>query len=177
MHHINRGCFKTLFGLVLLSPVTGWAHALSPSYYPLAQLPVFLVTEWWPFLFLMPLSIAVEAFVLWTWTRHIGILGCLWRAAILYVATRATETAAIFILQSVPLFRHAGWSSLTAENFWPLVMFLTAGLAVAVPVGLLLYHRSTVKVGIVVAAVCTASLAGYLSAFGFTLILMLTRGY
>lgn len=126
---------------------------------------------------IIPVSIAVEAFVLWAWARQVGALGCLWRAAIFYVVARAAETAALFLLESVPLFRHAGWSVSVAENFGPLALFLAAGLAIAAPVGLLVYRRSAVEAGVVVAAVCTASLAGYLAAFGCSLMLILTRGY
>jgi len=174
---MSRSRVKIILCLLLLSPEAVWTHALSPTYYPVGHLPVLLGAEWWPFFVLIPLSIAVEAFVLWAWARHVGTLGCLWRAAILYVVARAAEIAALFLLESVPLFRHAGWSSSAAENFGPLALFLAAGLAVAVPVGLLLYRRSAVKAGVVVAAVCTASLAGYLAAFGYSLMLMLTRGY
>ena len=166
-----------MFCLLLLSPGAVWAHALSPTYYPLGHLPVLLGSEWWPFFVLIPLSITVEAFVLWAWASRVGKLGSLWRAAIFYAVARAAETAALFLLESDPLFRHAGWSSSTVENFGPLALFLTAGLAVAVPVGLLLYRRSAVKAGVVVAAVGTASLAGYLAAFGCSLMLMLIRGY
>ena len=174
---MSRSRVSIIFCLLLLSPEAVWAHALSPTYYPLGHLPVLLGAEWWPFFVLVPLSIAVETFVLWAWARQVGTLGCLWRAAIFYVVARAAETVALYLLESVPFFRNAGWSSSAVEDFGPLALFLAAGLAVAVPVGLLLYRGSGVKPGVVVAAVCTASMAGYLAAFGCSFLLMLTRGY
>jgi hypothetical protein len=77
--------FTTL--LVIIFPKTIWAHALSPTYYPLGHIPILLTFEWWPFFILSPLALAVEIFVLWKWFRPIGILGNLWRAALLYIVS------------------------------------------------------------------------------------------
>jgi len=77
----------------------------------------------------------------------------------------------IFALESVPLFRWAGWSSSVAVNFGPLVLFVAVGVVVAVLVGLLLYRRTGMKARLVVMAVSTASLAGYLSALVGSLML------
>ena len=176
-HRVNKGHFKLILGLGLVWPVAGWAHAVSPTYYPLGPMPISIGAESWPVFALIPVSIAVETFVLWTWARRLGTLGSLWRAAILYIVARAAETATMFLLGSTPLFRNAGWSSSAAENFGPLVCFLAAGLVVAVPVGLLLYRRTDMKASLVVMAVCTASLAGYLSALGCSLMLVMIRGY
>jgi hypothetical protein len=174
---VNRARFNFVLCLVLFWPVAGWAHALSPTYYPLGPLPISVGAENWPVFALIPLSILVEAFVLWAWARGLGTLGSLWRATVLYIVAKAAETAAIYVLVSIPRFRGAGWSSSNAENFGPLALCLAAGLVVAVPVGLLLYGRTDMKATRVVIAVCTASLAGYCSALVCSLLFVNLRGY
>ena len=61
-------------------------------------------------------------------------------------------------------------------SFGPLALFLLAGLTAAVPIGLLLYRKAPAKNRRVALAVCTASLAGYVAAFGFSVVLIMTRG-
>ncbi len=173
---MNAGRHRLIIGVLVLLPVSGWAHALSPTYFRLGHLPVYLAADWWPFGVLIPLTVAVVGVVLWAWIREIGLFGSLWRAAILYVVARAAEASAIFLLQSIPLFQRAGWSSSAAESFGPLALFLLAGLAAAVPIGLLLYRKSPAKNGRVAMAVCTASLAGYVAALGCSVVLMVTHG-
>lgn len=177
MNRMSRSRTTIVICLLLLLPKTAWAHALSPSYYPLGHCPVLLGAEWWPFFLIIPTSIAVATMVFWAWARRVGILGCLWRAAVCYIAARATETAVLFLFDSVSLFRHAGWSSSIAENIGPLILFLAAGLIVTLPVSLLVFRRSGMTAGVVVAATCTASLAGYLAAYGCSLMLMLVDRY
>ena len=167
--------FTTL--LVIIFPKTIWAHALSPTYYPLGHIPILLIFDWWPFFILSPLALAVETFVLWKWFRPIGILGNLWRAALLYIVSKASETAIAFALDSIPLFRRAGWSSSFVENFGPLTLFLATGLFPAMLIGLLLYRRPYNKTSTVMRAVFTASLAGYLAALVLSLMLVMIRGY
>lgn len=95
----------------------------------------------------------------------------------LYVVARAGEAAAIFLLQSIPLFRRAGWTSSTVENLGPLVLFLAVGLAVALPAALLVYRRAEPRTGRILVAVSVASLAAYLTALGCFLLIMGIRGY
>jgi hypothetical protein len=168
---------KFILGLMLLWPMVGWSHALSPTYYPLGHLPIYLGAAWRPFFVLIPLAVAVEALMLWVCARSAGKLGNLWRAGVLYLVARAAETGTFFLLQSFPLFRRAGWTSSAAENFGPLLLFLGTGLMVAVPAGLLLYRRTNARPSVIVTAVCTSSFAGCVSAFGYSLLLIMTRGY
>ena len=171
---MNSARVKLAICLWLFWPVAGWGHALSPTYYPLGPLPILLTAEWWPFAFLIPVTIAVEALILWAWIRRLGLLQSLWRAAVLYVVARAAETALLFALQSIPLFHNAGWGPST-RDFVPLVLFLAGGLLLVIPVGLLLYRRQQVRRAFVVIAVCSASLAGDLSAAGCSVILRKAR--
>jgi hypothetical protein len=48
----------------------------------------YLAADWWPFYLLIPLTVSVEAYVLWMWARPFGFLGNLWRAVVLYVVAR-----------------------------------------------------------------------------------------
>src|SRR5690242_11376775 len=101
MNRVNTGRHGLLIGTLLLFPTSGWAHALSPTYFPLGHLPAYLAADWWPFSALIPLTVAVVGVVLWAWIRETGWLGSLWRAAILYVVARAAESLAIFLLQAI----------------------------------------------------------------------------
>ncbi len=172
---VNREHIKFLVGLLLFWPVVSWAHELSPSYYPLGPLPFYIGAGSWPYLVLIPISVAVETFVLWICLRKFGMMGNLWRAAVLYIVARAAETAAIFLSASIPLFRNPGWTSSFVWDYGPLALFFSVGLAAAVAVGLSLYRQKGAKSGLIVAAVCTASSAGYLSAIGYSLILLKAR--
>ena len=176
VNRVNTARRRLIVGALLFLPMGTWAHALSPTYFPLGHLPVYLAADSWPFVALIPLTVAVVGVVQWAWIREIGLPGSLWRATILYLIARAAEAFAIFLLQSIPLFQRAGWSSSAAESFGPLALFLLAGLAAAVPIGLLLYRKAPAKKGRVALAVCTASLAGYVAALGLSLVLMMTRG-
>lgn len=168
---------RFLVGLAVLTPFVGWAHALSPTYYPLGHVPIYAGIEWWPSLALIPVSVAVAALVLDRWMPGPGLLGNGWRAAVLYVVARAGEAGAILLLQSIPLFHRAGWTSSTAENLGPLVLFLAAGLAAALPAAWLMYRRTEPRTGRILVAVVVASVAAYLAALGCCLLLLGIRGY
>jgi hypothetical protein len=176
-HVVSTRHHRLIVGLTLLTPVAGWAHALSPTYYPLGHVPIYAGIEWWPSFALIPVSVAAAALVLHRWLPAPGLLGNFWRAAILYVVARAGEAGAIFLLQSIPLFRRAGWTSSTAENLGPLLLFLAAGLAVALPAALLVYRRTEPRTGRILVAAVVASLAAYLAALGCCLLIMEIRGY
>jgi len=168
---MNRARYNLILFLVWLWPVAGWAQGLpSPTYFPVGPMPFWLTMIRWPFMIRWPsiililLSIAVETFVLWTWAPRLGRLGSLWRAAVLYFVARAAETIMFFALQSVPLFRFRDGGAVA--------LYIGGGLILAVPVGLLLYRGSGLKGSRVVMAVCTASLAGYFAALGYSLMLV-----
>jgi hypothetical protein len=173
---MNSSWIKYLVCFLLFWPADSWAHALSHTYYPLGPVPILLTVEWWPFSFLIPVTIAIETLVLCAWTRRLGLYGSLCRASVLYVLARIAETALLFTLQSIPMFQNAGWRS-NAEDFIPLVLFVTTGTLTAVLVGLPLYRRTGYKASLVVPAVCSASLAGYFSALACSLMLAWIRGY
>jgi hypothetical protein len=174
MHSMKNIRLKLIFALFLLWPMVGWSHALNPIYYPLGPVPFFLWSELRPFIVLIPLSIAIETLVLWAWARGFGTLGNLWRAGILYIAARAAETGIIFLVASIPGFRNIGDAAMRdsiVENFGPLLLLLTTGLVASIPVGLLLFKGTGIKPRGIAVAVCAASLAGYLAAFGYSLLL------
>lgn len=178
MHSMKNIRLKGIFALLLLWPMVGWAHALNPVYYSLGPVPLLLWRELPPFTVIIPLSIAVETLVLWAWARGVGALGSLWRAGILYIAARAAETGIIFLAGSIPALLRMGDAAMQVsivENLEPLLLLLTTGLVVAVPVGLLLFKGTGIRPRVVMAAVCTASLAGYLAAFGYSLLLLKGR--
>ncbi|NLH73569.1 MAG: hypothetical protein GX456_10995 [Verrucomicrobia bacterium] len=165
-------------GLLVFCPVAAWAHALSPTYYPLAHFSLFLGVEWLPFFLVIPISIGVEGLVLWAWARHLGLLGNIRRAVCLYLAAKIGETAALYLFDlwgPLPMFRNAGWSSSTAENLIPLSIYLACGLAVAIPVAALLYRRQQIRSSVIVIGSCSASLAGFFSAAACSWILMMLR--
>jgi len=159
--------------LCFICPAVGLGHSLSKTYCPLGYFPMLLAMQSWTYLSMILLTVMVETFVLWRWVRRIGFHGNLWRAAVLYLVARASETAMLYALLSVPFFRVAGWGSSAVLDYGVLVTCLVAGLLAKVPAGIYLYRCAEMKGRDVALAVCTASLVGYLIALSCA---MMTSG-
>jgi len=61
---MRRRLLAFVFGFVLLWPLAGSAHELSPTHDPLGPLPVLVASELWLIVFMLPIVLAVETFVL-----------------------------------------------------------------------------------------------------------------
>ena len=152
----------------LLWPAVVLAHSLSPTHYPVGPVPLLIWQELLPLVFMIPLTLAVETLVLWAWARQLGLLGNLWRTAILYVVGRLSETAAVACLVAFRL--PTGWAGGTAEIWGTLTVFLLAGWAGKLGAARFLYRRAGLRVRQLLVPVAVATVAGYLSAMALILV-------
>jgi hypothetical protein len=163
---------KTRLALVsagwLLWPAVAFAHSLSPTHYPLGPVPFTIWQESLLLTFMIPLTLAVETLVLWTWARQLGVLGNLWRTAILYVVGRLAETAAVVCMAAAQL--PTGWSATAMQALWTLALFLLAGWAGKLGAARFLYRRASFHVRQLLVPVALATVAGYLSAMALILV-------
>ena len=67
------------------------AHALSPTHYPLGPYPFVMIGEWRESVFLVLIPVVVGYLLLRWRVPGITVAGSLWRSAVLFVASRATE--------------------------------------------------------------------------------------
>ena len=153
-----------LFALLLLWPAEAFAMALDPTHYPLGPWPFFLMDRW-PLVWLLPITLATETLVLWVWMRQLGVLGNLWRAALLYIAGRVSETAAMACLGGIGLA--PGWHGGAAETFGTLAVCLLAGWAGKLGAARFLYRRAGFHVRELLAPVTVATTAGYVAALSW----------
>ena len=170
---MRKAFLSFVFGLVLLWPLAGSAHELSPTHYPLGPLPVLIASEMWLIILMLPIVLVVETFVLRVWARKLGVKANLWRVAVLYVVARAAETAAYVSIAAIGSFFGwvaPGWTSSAIETFGSLLLCLVAGLIPKLAVALILYRRALLTTAQIASAVGLATLCGYLAAVAWSFI-------
>jgi len=170
---MRKGFLGSLVGFVLLWPSVSSAHELSPTHYPLGPLPILIAPELWLIVFMVPVVLAVETFVLRVWARGLGVKGNLWRVAVLYLVARAAESAVYLSLGAIgPFFGWVapGWTSSATETYGSLLLCLVAALIAKLLVAALLYRHTGLATGRIAKAVGLATLCGYLSAVAWGLL-------
>jgi len=165
-----------MFALLLLWPAVAFAFHISPTHWPLGPLPFWTYWGLWEFgwvrvhwfdLFIGPIMLAAETLVLWAWMRQLGVLGNLWRAALLYIVGRVSETAVVACLWAIGL--PVGLSNWPPEVFGTLAVCLLAGWAGKLGAARFLYRRAGFHVRELVVPVAVATAAGYVSALSLIL--------
>jgi hypothetical protein len=151
-----------MFALLLLWPAVAFAHALSPTHFPLGPMPILIWMECRPLVWLLPITLAAETLVLWAWMRQLGVLGNLWRAALLYIAGRVCETAALACLGGIGMT--PGWYGGAPEIFGTLAVCLLAGWAGKLGAARFLYRHAGFHVRELLVPVTVATAAGYVAA-------------
>jgi hypothetical protein len=156
----------SLPAVILLFPAICFAHGFNPFLYALGPFPLYGFGS----LFIalaIPITVLVETLVLWAWVRRPGLPGNLWRASIFYIAARIAETAALIFLSFGPFHGWAQSGGSIGENFAGLALCLITGLGVKLAIAYGLYARDNLSTGRMIAALSTATIAGYIASLGW----------
>ncbi len=167
---MKKARFISLSAVILLSPAICSAHGFNPFLYALGPLSVCAAFSSLFIALVIPITVLVEALVLWAWVHRPGLMGNLWRASIFYIAARIAETA-IFLSMFLGPFH--GWfeaSGSAGETFGGLALCFIPGLGVKLALAYWLYARNNLSTGRMIAAVSTAAVAGYIATLGWILL-------
>ena len=127
---MKNAMFISLPAVVLLSPTICFAHGLNPFHYALGPLPICMALDSLVVGLVIPITVVIEALVLWPWLRKPGLMGNLWRASIFYIVARIAETVMFLTILFGPFFRWVapGETRSAGEAFGALALCLIAGL-------------------------------------------------
>lgn len=166
-----------LAGAALLTPCQALAHALQPAFYPLGPVPFLLPRERWPTVVLPVAALLVLTAVMQARLPLPHWRNSLWRAALLYLAARVGETVCIALLESWPWVRSAGWGSFGVPAMTCLLIFLAAGMTLALPLAIALYRRREPQTRRILGTTLLASAASYLAAATVGLVMEFTAAH
>jgi len=169
-----------VFAVLPLCPAAVFALHPSPTNWPLGPLPFWPYCSlycggrwsWWDF-FDGPVMLATETLVLGVWMRQFGVLGNLWRAALLYIVARVSETVAAVCLSPIWMPGFTWWVLLLDRPLPVLVtvaVCLPAGWAGKLAIARFLYRRAEFRARQLVVPLAVATAVGYVCALSWILV-------